>query len=109
MRFSKNKGLRPQKAIIVAAGGDRFITPMDIAGWRFECKLSGRDTSGDYCVYDTVRSVKGGPPLHLHRDQDEWFYVRTGEFLFRVGGESFQLRPGDTLLGRAACRTHSPP
>ena len=84
---------------MVAAGTDRFDGAMDIAGWRFDCKLSGRDTGGDYCVYDTVRSVKGGPPLHIHRNQDEWFYVRSGEFLFRVGGESFQLRPGDSLLG----------
>jgi mannose-6-phosphate isomerase-like protein (cupin superfamily) len=99
MRFFKNTGLRPQKAIMVAAGSDRFDGAMDIAGWRFECKLSGRDTNGDHCIYETVRSVKGGPPLHIHRDQDEWFFVRNGEFLFRVGDESFQLRPGDTLFG----------
>jgi mannose-6-phosphate isomerase-like protein (cupin superfamily) len=99
MRFSANAGPRPVKAIMVAAGGDRFDGAMDIAGWRFECKLSGRDTSGDYCVYDTVRSVRGGPPLHIHRDQDEWFYVRSGEFLFRVGDEGFQLKAGDALLG----------
>jgi quercetin dioxygenase-like cupin family protein len=99
MRFSENARLSPQKAIMVAAGSDRFDAAMDIAGWRFECKLSGRDTNGEYCVYDTVRSVKGGPPLHIHRDQDEWFYVRSGEFLFRIGDENYQLKPGDALLG----------
>jgi len=72
---------------------------MDVAGWRFECKVSGRDTAGAFCIYDTVRSVKGGPPLHIHRAQDEWFYVRDGEFLFRVGEETFSLGPGDSLLG----------
>lgn len=99
MRFSANAGLCRQKAIMVTAGSDRFDSAIDIAGWRFECKLSGRDTGGGYCVYATARSVKGGPPLHIHRDQDEWFYVQSGEFLFRVGDESFQLRPGDSLLG----------
>lgn len=37
--------------------------------------------------------------MHVHRAQDEWFYVRSGEFLFRVGEETFSLRPGDSLLG----------
>ena len=85
--------------LMVRSGDDRLDKPMDIAGWRFECKVSGRDTSGAFCIYDTVRSVKGGPPLHIHRAQDEWFYVREGEFLFRVGEETFALRPGDSVLG----------
>ncbi len=92
-------GLRAQKAILVDAGADRFGAPMNLGGWRFECKLSSRDTRGDLCVYDTVRSIKGGPPLHRHREQDEWFYVRQGEYLFQVGSESFRLKAGDTLLG----------
>lgn len=90
---------RPLKAIKVEAGSDRFGAAIDIGGWRFECKLSGKDTDGDYCVYDTVRTVKGGPPLHIHHDQDEWFYVREGEFVFQVGEESFRLKAGDSLFG----------
>jgi mannose-6-phosphate isomerase-like protein (cupin superfamily) len=90
---------RPLKAIKVEAGSDRFDAALDIAGWRFECKLSGKDTGGYYCIYDTVRTVKGGPPLHVHHQQDEWFYVREGEFLFHVGGDTFHLKPGDSLFG----------
>jgi mannose-6-phosphate isomerase-like protein (cupin superfamily) len=90
---------RAQKAILVEAGADRFNAPMDIGGWRFECKLSGQDTGGDYCIYDTVRSVRGGPPLHMHRDQDEWFYVRHGTFTFQVGTERFHVKAGDTVFG----------
>lgn len=99
MSIDGSVGLRAQKAVFVEAGADRFGAPMDIAGWRFECKLSAQDTGGALCVYDTVRSTKGGPPLHIHRDQDEWFYVRHGEFLFQVGSERFHLKAGDTLLG----------
>ena len=99
MLVAGNTGIRAQKAILVEAGADRFDAPMDVAGWRFECKLSGQDTSGDYCVYDTVRSVKGGPPLHMHRSQDEWFYVRHGEFKLQVGAERFRLKPGDSVFG----------
>ena len=99
MLIDGSVGLRAQKAVLVDAGTDRFSAPMDIGGWRFECKLSAQDTNGELCIYDTVRSIKGGPPLHMHREQDEWFYVRHGEFLFQVGSERFHLKTGDTLLG----------
>lgn len=99
MLIDGGAGLRAQKAVLVEAGTDRLGAPMDIGGWLFECKLSAQDTNGELCVFDTVRSIKGGPPLHIHRDQDEWFYVRHGEFLFQVGGERFHLKAGDTLLG----------
>lgn len=99
MTVHRNCATRLLKAIVVKSGADRFGSVMDIGGWRFECKLSGRDTGGDYCVYDTVRSVKGGPPLHVHREQDEWFYIRYGEFAFQVGSDTFRLNEGDTLFG----------
>ncbi|HVV62423.1 MAG TPA: cupin domain-containing protein [Pseudolabrys sp.] len=95
---SRNPG-RPVSAVLVGRQADRFHAVKDISGWRFECKVSARDTEGGFCVFDTVRSVRGGPPLHIHREQDEWFYVREGEFLFKVGDEAFRLGPGDSLLG----------
>jgi hypothetical protein len=45
-----------------------------------------------------VRTGKGGPPLHLHHAQDEWFLVREGEFLFQVGEDRFLLGVGDSIL-----------
>src|SRR5262249_15456364 len=41
---------------------------------------------------------KGGPPRHVHHDQDEFFYVRAGEFVMEVGELKFRLKPGDTLF-----------
>lgn len=41
---------------------------------------------------------RGGPPRHLHHEQDEWFYAIEGEFLVEVGAERYQLYPGDSLL-----------
>jgi mannose-6-phosphate isomerase-like protein (cupin superfamily) len=90
---------RALKAVKVDAGCDRFGTAIQLFDWRFDCKISGKDTAGDCCVFDTIRTAKGGPPLHVHHDQDEWFYVREGEFLFQVGHERFHLKPGDSLFG----------
>jgi oxalate decarboxylase/phosphoglucose isomerase-like protein (cupin superfamily) len=36
--------------------------------------------------------------MHLHHEQDEWFYVRDGEFVVQVGDQRFHLTTGDSLL-----------
>jgi len=82
----------------VGASQDRNDGSMSIMGGRFDLKVSGQDTGGDLCIYDTVRSTKGGPPLHRHYFQDEWFYIIRGEFLAKVGDEMLRLSPGDSAF-----------
>jgi mannose-6-phosphate isomerase-like protein (cupin superfamily) len=36
-----------------------------------------------------------GPPLHVHRDQDDTFYVLEGVLTVQVGEEVIDLGPGD--------------
>ena len=43
-------------------------------------------------------SAYGGPPLHLHFDQEEWFYVMEGEVAFQVGEQRVHLRGGESVL-----------
>jgi mannose-6-phosphate isomerase-like protein (cupin superfamily) len=42
---------------------------------------------------------KGGPPRHLHRNEDEWFYVIEGEYLVEVCTQLHHLKAGDSVLG----------
>jgi mannose-6-phosphate isomerase-like protein (cupin superfamily) len=86
------------RAAQVSAGDDRFGEELLFLNGRFDCKLSARETNGDLCIYDTMRTEKGGPPLHLHHDQDEWFFVREGEFLFQIGEDNFRLKAGDSIF-----------
>ncbi|HEX2535373.1 MAG TPA: cupin domain-containing protein [Chitinophagaceae bacterium] len=85
----------PKKGFMVAANRDRYEEELLFMGGRFFCKVSGKDTEGQLCIYDTVRWEKGGPALHLHQQQDEWFYVVRGQFNIRIGTESFRMGPGD--------------
>ncbi|HEY4150893.1 MAG TPA: cupin domain-containing protein [Chitinophagaceae bacterium] len=89
---------RPKKGIKVAANKDRFQEEMLIMGGKFDCKVSSKDTAGDLLIYDTVRQEKGGPGVHLHHAQDEWFYVIKGDFIVKVGDETFTLTAGDTAF-----------
>lgn len=34
------------------------------------------------------------PPLHLHRNEDEWLYVLEGEMTFHVDGKNHRSAPG---------------
>jgi quercetin dioxygenase-like cupin family protein len=82
----------------VAAHKDRYSQELLIMGGAFDLKVSGRDTDGALCIYDTTRLSKGGPALHRHLAQDEWFYVIRGEFIVQVGDDTFHLHPGDSAF-----------
>src|ERR1035438_5047441 len=75
---------RAGKGIRVGAQKDRYEEELLIMGGRFDLKASGRDTGGDFYIYDTFRESKGGPALHRHHFQDEWFYVIRGEFIVQA-------------------------
>ncbi len=64
-----------------------------------DIKISGKDTENDLAVFEqTGLTSKGGPPLHIHPYQDEWFYVIDGEYLFQVGDEKYYITAGDTIF-----------
>ena len=83
----------------IGFGEDRFGDAARFLNGRFDCKVSAVDTNGGMSVFDTFRHVRGGPPLHYHELQDEWFMVLEGEFLFQVGDERLRARPGDSIFG----------
>ena len=82
----------------VAAGQDRFGEQRGLGISTIEFKVTPQESSGLFVLENTFHA-KGGPARHLHYEQDEWFYVVEGEFLFEVGQERFTLAPGDSLLG----------
>jgi quercetin dioxygenase-like cupin family protein len=66
---------------------------------KLDCKISSFDTDGALTVFEQNGfTPKGGPPLHIHLYQDEYFYIVEGEYIFQVGGEKYQMRSGDTIF-----------
>ena len=95
-----NNKKRIDKGIKVDAGKDRFNDSISLfEGDTFYCKVSTKDTDGDLYIFESTRDKKGGPPLHYHYDQDEWWYILEGEFLFKVGEQTFTAKAGDSLFG----------
>ena len=90
---------RPEKGFKVEAGKDRFDEPhINPQGGKFATKLSGKDTQGDLFIYETKHIEKGGPPLHLHQEQDEWFRIIEGEYIIKAGEELFRCKAGDCVF-----------
>jgi mannose-6-phosphate isomerase-like protein (cupin superfamily) len=88
------------KGFKVDAGKSRTGKNMSLfEGDTFFTKVSTNDTNGDLYIFESIRSNEGGPPLHYHYEQDEWWYVLQGEFLFQVGDEKFTAKAGDSIFG----------
>src|ERR1700676_98266 len=84
----------------------KFIPPgdgpvLDVLGIDLvTCKVVGADTGGQYAVFETVTRPGAGTPPHVHRREEETFYVLEGEFEFNVAGETIRAGKGAMLVGR---------
>ncbi len=88
-----------ERLISVQYGQDRFNERIPIgAKSSIDRKVSSKDTAGSWSVFEAHWSLKGGPPLHVHQGEDEWFYVIEGEYVVQVGDERFRLKSGDSVL-----------
>lgn len=83
----------------VLAGEDRFGKIRPIPTGTSVFKVATADTGGALFAMEHSNIKKGGPPRHLHHEQDEWFYVLEGEYLIEVGGKGYRLKAGDSVLG----------
>jgi quercetin dioxygenase-like cupin family protein len=85
------------RAVVVPASEDLFGERRSLGISTIAFKVLPSDRH-DHLVVENVFHAVGGPARHLHHRQDEWFYVVEGTFLFEVGSERVQLRPGDSLM-----------
>lgn len=61
-------------------------------------RVSEREGSDGISVLEHRAPYGDSPPLHLHRNEDEVFYVLDGEFRIQVAGEERRIGPGESLL-----------
>ena len=85
--------------IMVAAGQDRFHQVRNIGVSSTNYKVATSDTQGALFLVEHHNTRPGGPPLHLHYTQDEFWYVLAGEYIVEIGADRYKARTGDSVLG----------
>ena len=71
--------------------GATYVGPGDF--YRF--LVTGDETGGAYFVMEAIVPPGGGPPAHIHRREDETFYVVEGECSILLGEDWITAGVGD--------------
>lgn len=88
------------KPFVVGAGQSRSARKLGGMSGDLICvKFSGADTGNQLAVLELPTVPDRGPPLHIHRIENEWFYVLEGEHEFQVASNRFRVAPGDSIFG----------
>jgi quercetin dioxygenase-like cupin family protein len=82
---------------IVRANKDQYDENRSLGVSHINFKVSSQENQNILIIENTFHA-KGGPAKHLHYNQDEWFYIVEGEFIFELGQENMSLHPGDSLF-----------
>ncbi len=90
----------PIRPFQVARDGDRHAAHRKVGIGTLFFKVTTADSNGAFLVVEIAHHAKGGPPRHLHRDQDEWFHVTEGAYIVEIGDERYLLGPGDSATTR---------
>ena len=73
------------------------------ARWRFgalaEIKATAADTGGQMTIVEVTEHPGAEAPLHVHRRDDEGFWILEGEVTFEVGDETIEASAGDYVFG----------
>jgi len=74
----------PQGFVVFPNSAPRLAGPIGGEGNVTEILATREQTGGTFGVW-RYTSLPGGPPLHIHRTEDEFFYILSGEFDFQLG------------------------
>jgi mannose-6-phosphate isomerase-like protein (cupin superfamily) len=94
----------PAAGFSIPAGGNRLADKLYVVGNDVTVKIASQDTGGAFAGCEDATPPLAGPPLHLHLDQDEWWYILEGEYLFEVDGQQIKASAGATVFARRGSR-----
>jgi len=91
-----------KKGFIVRSDESRYNGKLTKSKNAFlHCKISSADTNENLFIQTSTPKVfehKGGPPPHIHGNEDEIIYIVSGEFIVHIDGNDFTVKAGDTAF-----------
>lgn len=85
----------PFAPLVVPAGQGQFFDLGDHRGWG---KVGSPHNGGAFLLAETHVDPDGGVPPHVHRREDETFYILEGRFALQAGDRTIEAGPGDTVF-----------
>lgn len=81
-------------AYVLRPGEGRSI---DLGAFRMSVKATGEQTNGAFSLLEADEPAGFGPPLHVHRDAAEAFYVLDGEYVIFLDGREYVCPAGSFI------------
>lgn len=75
------------------------VSTFTIFGEPVEILVSGEMTNGRSTTLLQTSPPGGGPPPHMHRNEDETFFVLEGDYEFLANGAWIKAVPGQAVQG----------
>ena len=72
--------------------------PIDLGGFRMSVKATREDTGGSFTLLEADEPANFGPPLHVHRDAAEAFYVLEGQYILFIEGREYPCAAGSFIF-----------
>jgi quercetin dioxygenase-like cupin family protein len=85
-----------RKLAIAQPDSDQKLRHIGVVGDTYTILLTGKETSGRFCLIDMCVPPGGGPPPHRH-DFEETFTLLEGELEFVFRGAKQVVRAGETI------------
>ncbi len=67
---------------------------LNVVGEQIRILADSKVTDGKYVVFEEISPPGGGPPLHRHDRDDEFFFVVDGAVKFQIDGRESALSAG---------------
>ena len=83
------------QAFILPPGEGREI---DLGGFRMSVKATGDQTEGALSLLEATEPPGFGPPMHIHHDAAEAFFVLEGEYIIFLDGHEHPCPAGSFIF-----------
>lgn len=84
---------QPRGHRVEADGGER----LRFSDAEFVVRASADTTGGAFTIIEEDAPLD--TPLHVHKNEDELWYVLEGEHIIQVGDDEFHVGPGEIVFG----------
>ncbi len=88
-------------AIVLRPGEGRSI---ELGNFAMSLKAAGEETDGAFALLEAAEPPDFGPPMHIHHDAAEAFYILEGEYRIFVDDREFTCPAGSFIFVPAGIR-----